>query len=84
MNKTWEERFDEKFKIFEQVSGDEADGTFAIEEDRKRVKSFIAQILEEEIANYQRDYEQKHIASALQLQRKIIIKKAKKFMDEVD
>jgi len=43
-----EDRFDEKFKIFEQVSGDEADGTFAIEKDRKMVKDFIAQILEEE------------------------------------
>lgn len=48
MKKTWQERFDEKFKIFEQVSANEADVTFAVEEDRERVKYFIAQILEEE------------------------------------
>ena len=46
--KTLDERFDEKFKIFEQVSGDngEVEGFFAIEEDREKVKKFIRQELD--------------------------------------
>ena len=48
--KTLDERFDEKFKIFEQVSGDngeEVEGFFAIEEDREKVKKFIHKELDD-------------------------------------
>ncbi len=44
----WSKRFDEKFKIFEQVDEMEVDGTFAIEADRNRVKSFISSLLQEQ------------------------------------
>lgn len=41
LNKGWQEGFDKKFRIFEQVSNEEVDGTFAIEADREKVKSFV-------------------------------------------
>ena len=48
--KTLDERFNEKFKIFEQVNGDngeEVEGFFAIEKDREKVKQFIHQELDD-------------------------------------
>lgn len=71
----WEIEFDEKF-INKKTTllGKEYDTwKFTRDnevEDIKSIKSFITQTLESEITNYQRDFEQQHIASALEVARK--------------
>jgi len=44
------EEFDKKFKIMERIAHEEVDGTFALIEDRDKVKDFIAESIQQAVA----------------------------------
>jgi hypothetical protein len=83
---TWQERFDEignKTHYSEYTDERFCCGGDYCEGDHDGfIKSFIAQILEEEISNYQRDFEQKHIASAIKAEKDRIINGIIKIQEE--